>query len=139
MVDSSRSTAISEPVIAPAMVGTISHMAPSKTSFLDARYVASPTPLCSKTPIRFVPFATGAGRPQINTKMGRVISDPLPASVLIMPVTTPATKNRAHSQAVRSMLQISGGIIEEKINVELLILRHGAVYCAPNTQWIPIL
>jgi len=45
---------------------------------------------CARIPIRFVPFATLAGKP-ISINKGREIIDPPPARVLINPTKTPAT------------------------------------------------
>ncbi len=51
---------------------------------------------CINTPSRFVPFATVAGSPsRIST--GSVISEPVPANVLMKPATKPAIGTAASS------------------------------------------
>jgi len=55
---------------------------------LRLRNVATDTSDCTRMPTRFVPFATFAGRPS-TIRSGSVISEPLPASVLMKPETKP--------------------------------------------------
>ena len=59
--------------------------------------VVMPTTFCMITPIRLVALAAPESSPR-NTNIGRVTAEPLPAKVLIMPATMPATMARRYLQ-----------------------------------------
>ena len=54
--------------------------------------VVMPTTFCMITPIRLVALAAPASSPR-KTSIGSVTAEPLPARVLMMPATMPATNS----------------------------------------------
>lgn len=79
---SSRSTASAAPVAAPRTEGITTLAALTRGIASRLRNVATETSDCTRMPTRLVPLATFAGKPS-TIKSGSVMSEPLPASVLM--------------------------------------------------------
>ena len=56
-----------------------------------------------------MPFATSAGSPHRNMKIGSVINEPDPAKVLIIPAVIPATANS--NQVIPSVVKNSTKLV----------------------------
>jgi hypothetical protein len=89
-------------MIEPITDGSTSFQAPVVSSAPRRRNVATAATFCSNTPTRFVPFATFAGNPN-KMRIGKVISEPLPASVLMKPAMSPVTGTAASNRVFLSM------------------------------------
>ena len=81
------------PMITVIMAGQVC----SKFNLLFLYSVAAPLMLWVNTPSLVVPFATDGLRPIISVQRDKVMTDPFPASVLMMPASTPPKAKKTKS------------------------------------------
>ena len=74
----------------PRQVGMPSRNAARQSTFPARAKEVVLTTVCSRIPTRLVPLATVGGKPNMIST-GKVMAEPLPASVLMNPARKPAT------------------------------------------------
>ena len=88
------STAKKAPITEPTIAGTINHIPSLKRKRVRGLLLTLPMAVrvCTMAPTLLVTLATSAGRP-VNINMDKVIAEPLPARVLMMPAANPPKKS----------------------------------------------
>lgn len=95
------SAAAVAPHIPPIIVGTSIGTTAGRSKVSCLSNPANPTKHCRVTAMRFVPFATSAGRPSIIST-GRVKFEPPPATVFIPPAKKPVAASKMNDESVMS-------------------------------------
>lgn len=86
--------------------------------------------LCAKIPIRLEPLATLAGRPKTSVRTVKVMVEPLPASVLMMPATNPPSMAMEYSITSTVLLAISTELNQDTTGCFRMNERHMLSQCS---------